>query len=468
MNQPPPPTAAPPAPPTTPTGTAPRAFASSSAIPIRQVPGAALVDVVIPVHNEQDGIEACLRRLHGHLADSLPFGYRITVADNASTDQTVAIAERVARDLGGIAVVHLPEKGRGRALRAAWSASNAPVLAYMDVDLSTDLAAFGPLIAPLLSGHSDVAIGTRLGRGARVVRGPKREFISRGYNLVLHGSLGARFSDAQCGFKAIRKDVAEQLLPLTRDNAWFFDTELLVLAEQCGLRVAEVPVDWTDDPRSSVALARTAADDLAGIWRIGTSLVAGRIPVERIRRELGRTEPARKRSNTLFGQLVRFGAIGVVSTLAYLAIFLLLRQVTGAQAANFTALLLTAIGNTAANRLFTFGIRGRQGIVTHHVQGLLVFGIGLALTSGALLLVHRGAAPGSTVEVTAVVLANLLATLVRFVLFRHWVFGRRPAPDEAGPSGTAGTAGTWPVPAAMTTTTSVTTLQIIPDTEATE
>lgn len=427
MNQPPPPTAALPAPPAPPAGAAPRAFASGSATPIRQVPGIALVDVVVPVHNEQDGIEACLRRLHAHLAASLPFGYRITIADNASTDDTLVVAERIARELGSIAVVHLEEKGRGRALRAAWAASDSPVLAYMDVDLSTDLAAFGPLIAPLLSGHSEVAIGTRLGRGSRVVRGPKREFISRGYNLVLHGSLGTGFSDAQCGFKAIRKDVAEQLLPHTRDNSWFFDTELLVLAEQCGLRVAEIPVDWTDDPRSSVALARTAADDLAGIWRIGTSLVAGRIPVETIRRELGRIEPARARSNTLFGQLVRFGAIGVVSTLAYLAVFLLLRHITGAQAANFTALLLTAIGNTAANRLFTFGIRGRQGIVTHHIQGLLVFAIGLALTSGALVLVHQDAAPGSTVEVVAVVLANLLATLVRFVLFRHWVFGRGPA-----------------------------------------
>ncbi|GAA1359268.1 bifunctional glycosyltransferase family 2/GtrA family protein [Arthrobacter rhombi] len=394
-----------------------------TAAPILPVAGIPVVDIVIPVHNEQEGIEASLRRLDAHLAQTLPFDYRITVADNASTDETVAIAERVAREVPGIAVVHLEEKGRGRALRAVWAASDAPVLAYMDVDLSTDLSAFGPLIAPLLSGHSDLAIGTRLGRGARVVRGAQREFISRGYNLILHGSLGTRFSDAQCGFKAIRKDVADQLLPLTVDNAWFFDTELLVLAEQCGLRVAEVPVDWTDDPHSSVALARTAADDLAGIWRIGRSLVSGKIPVERIRRELGRSEPARNRSNTLFGQLVRFGAIGVVSTLAYLAIFLLLRHVTGAQAANFTALLLTAIGNTAANRLFTFGIRGRQSVVTHHVQGLLVFGIGLALTSGALVLVHRGASPGSLLEIIAVVLANLVATLLRFVLFRHWVFG---------------------------------------------
>lgn len=452
MNQPPPPTSLPPAPPGARTCTAPRTPAPATAAPIPTRRATPVVDVVVPVFNEQDGLEACLRRLDAHLAATLPYGYRITVADNASTDDTLVIAERLARELPAIAVLHLDEKGRGRALRAAWAASDAPVLAYMDVDLSTDLTAFGPLIAPLLSGHSDVAIGTRLARGARVVRGPKREFISRGYNLVLHGSLGTRFTDAQCGFKAIRKDVAEQLLPHTRDNSWFFDTELLVLAEQCGLRVAEIPVDWTDDPDSSVDLARTTADDLAGIWRIGTSLVSGRIPVDRIRRELGRTEPARTRSDTLFGQLVRFGAIGVVSTVAYLLVFLLLRHATGAHAANFTALLLTAIGNTAANRLFTFGIRGSRGVVTHHVQGLAVFGIGLALTSGALALVHLGAAPGSPVEIAAVVAANLLATLVRFVLFRHWVFGRRrPAP--AGATGATGATGEATLTVTTTTTT---------------
>ena len=146
----------------------------------------------------------------------------------------------------------MPEKGRGRALRAAWTASDAQVLAYCDVDLSTDLAALLPLVAPLISGHSDLAIGTRLARDSRVVRGAKREFISRCYNLILRGTLAARFSDAQCGFKAIRGDVAQRLLPLVEDTGWFFDTELLVLAERAGLRIHEVPVDWVDDPDSSV------------------------------------------------------------------------------------------------------------------------------------------------------------------------------------------------------------------------
>ena len=143
----------------------------------------------------------------------------------------------------------MPRRAAAGRCATAWSASDAQVLAYCDVDLSTDLAALLPLVAPLISGHSDLAIGTRLSPSSRVVRGAKREFISRAYNLLLRGTLAARFSDAQCGFKAIRADVARRLLPLVEDTGWFFDTELLVLAERAGLRIHEVPVDWVDDPR---------------------------------------------------------------------------------------------------------------------------------------------------------------------------------------------------------------------------
>src|SRR5439155_15188742 len=153
--------------------------------------------------------------------------------------------------------IHLARKGRGRALHSVWSTSDAAILAYMDVDLSTDLAALSPLVAAILSGHSDLAIGSRLARGAQVVRGPKRELISRGYNLLLRGTLAVRFTDAQCGFKAIRADVARRLLPHVRDTGWFFDTELLVLAQRAGLRIHEVPVDWIDDPDSPVDLLAT-------------------------------------------------------------------------------------------------------------------------------------------------------------------------------------------------------------------
>ncbi|MDT8914528.1 glycosyltransferase [Amycolatopsis sp. PS_44_ISF1] len=390
-----------------------------------------VLDVVIPVHNEEADLEPCIRRLHAHLEEHAGHPYRITVADNASTDETRHIAERLARELPEVVVHHLDEKGRGRALRAVWSASDAGVLAYMDVDLSTDLAALAPLVAPLLSGHSDLAIGSRLARGARVVRGPKREFISRCYNLILRGTLAAKFSDAQCGFKAIRADVARRLLPHVQDTGWFFDTELLVLAQRSGLRTHEVPVDWVDDPDSSVHLVATATADLKGVARLTRATCTGAIPFRRLREQLGR-EPIGVEAPgvppSLARQLVRFAAVGVASTAAYLLLFLLLRTVVGAQAANFIALLVTAVANTAVNRRVTFGVRGRGGAGRHQFEGLLVFGLGLVLTSGSLALLNAATHPGIVLETTVLVLANLAATVLRFLLLRGWVFNPRRGP----------------------------------------
>lgn len=227
-----------------------------------------LIDIVIPVYNEQAALERSIRLLHNYLGDGMPFAWRIVIADNASADATLGIAHALRGELRALDVVHLPAKGRGRALRTAWSRSDADVLCYMDVDLSTDLNALLPLIAPLLSGHSDLAIGSRLASGAHVVRGAKREVISRSYNRLLRIVLGARFSDAQCGFKAIRADVAHDLLPLVQDHGWFFDTELLVLAQRRGLRIHEVPVDWIEDRDSRVDIVQTALTDLLGVGRL--------------------------------------------------------------------------------------------------------------------------------------------------------------------------------------------------------
>jgi glycosyltransferase involved in cell wall biosynthesis len=237
------------------------------------------VDIVIPVRNEERDLGPSVRRLHAFLRDEFPFSARITIADNASDDGTWSQALALETELDGVRAVRLERPGRGGALRSVWSHSDAAIFAYMDVDLSTGLNALLPLLAPLLSGHSDVAIGTRLARGARVIRGPRREVISRCYNLLLHASLGTGFSDAQCGFKAIRADAARALLPLTTDTAWFFDTELLVLAERAGLRIHEVPVDWIDDADSRVKLLATALADLRGIVRLGTGLARGTIKV---------------------------------------------------------------------------------------------------------------------------------------------------------------------------------------------
>jgi glycosyltransferase involved in cell wall biosynthesis/putative flippase GtrA len=383
--------------------------------------GVPVLDVVVPVYNEQAALAQSVHRLHRFLHETLPFPARITIADNASIDDTPRIAARLADELDGVRVVRLEQKGRGRALNAVWSSSDAPVLAYMDVDLSTDLAALGPLVAPLISGHSDLAIGTRLARTSRVVRGPKRELISRCYNLILKMTMSAKFSDAQCGFKAIRADVARRLLPLVADTGWFFDTELLVLAERSGLRIHEVPVDWVDDPDSRVAIVATATADLRGIARMRKGFALGRTPVDEVAAQLGtnRVTPSRG----MVHQLAVFGAIGAVSTLAYLLIFSALSAPLGSQAANFLALSITAVGNTAANRRFTFGIRGKADRARHHGEGLIVFGMALLITSGSLASVHTLVNPAPHwLELGVLVAANLAATVLRFILLRTWVF----------------------------------------------
>jgi putative flippase GtrA len=391
--------------------------------PERTAPAQAVapaVDVVVPVRDEAHALEASIRRLHAYLTTSFPFSFRITIADNGSRDGTWEIARALAADLEHVRAVKIDGAGRGRALESVWSESNATVLAYMDVDLSTDLAALLPLVAPILSGHSDVAIGTRLSRSARVVRGAKRELISRIYNFLLRVILRVRFSDAQCGFKAVSSRAARKLLPLVHDRGWFFDTELLVLAERMGLRIHEVPVDWTDDADSRVDIVSTALADLRGVARLSGDLLRGRMPVAE----------SRGPAPSFASQVIRFVAIGIASTLAYLLLYLVFRKAVGAQVANALALVTTAIANTAANRRLTFAVRGRACAVRHQAQGLVVFGIALGLTSGALAALHLSDPDASRrTEVIVLVAANLVATIVRFVLLRSWVFrARRTAP----------------------------------------
>ncbi|MCX4851234.1 dolichyl-phosphate beta-glucosyltransferase [Streptomyces sp. NBC_00893] len=377
-----------------------------------------VLDVVVPVFNEERDLAPSVQRLHAHLRETFPYPFRITIADNASTDSTPQIAARLADELPEAQWLRLTEKGRGRALRTAWSLSPAPVLAYMDVDLSTELTALLPLVAPLLSGHSDIAIGTRLAPGSRVVRGPKREITSRCYNALLRSVLAVGFSDAQCGFKAVRRDVAERLLPLIQDSEWFFDTELLVIAERAGLRIHEVPVDWVDDPDTRVDILATALADLRGIARIGGALARDALPPGGPLRDSGADTPGR-----IASQLVRFAAVGAVSTLAYLLLFAALRPVAGSQAANALALLACTVANTAMNRRLTFGLRGRGGVLRHQGRGLVVLLIGLALTGGSLAALHHAVpSAGQATELAVLLAANLAATLVRFLFFRAWVF----------------------------------------------
>jgi putative flippase GtrA len=374
------------------------------------------VEIVIPVYNEEASLEASIVRLHRYLRDNFRLTWVITIADNASQDQTWGIACRLAGNLDGVRAVHLDQKGRGRALRAVWSTSRASVVAYMDVDLSTDLDALLPLVAPLLTGHSDVAIGSRLAPGARVVRGPKREVISRSYNMILRATLHNGFSDAQCGFKAVRADVAQALLPLVEDNGWFFDTELLVLAEHNGLRIHEVPVDWVDDPDSRVHVASTAMDDLRGIWRMLRRFAAGEGSLPEGLVATTDVAPA------LAGQLVRFAGIGAATTAMFAVLFVLLAGPLGPVGADVVALTVCAATNIAANRRVTFAHRGRAGRRRHYLAGLAVAAVPLALTVATLAALGMAGVTSVMFDLVALTVANAIATGVRFGLLRRWVF----------------------------------------------
>src|SRR5207249_72483 len=358
------------------------------------------IEVVVPVYNEERDLERGVRRLRAYLDAGFPFHSHLTIADNASDDGTRAIGERLAETIPGVGYIRLGDKGRGRALATTWLLSKADVVAYMDVDLSTDLDALLPLVAPLISGHGDVAIGSRLATGSRVRRGARRELISRCYNALLHLALGTRFRDAQCGFKAVRADTARRLVPRVENRSWFFDTELLVLAQRAGLRIHEIPVDWDDDPDSRVRIVPTAIEDLRGVWR------------------LMRSGPSR---------LVRFAVVGVASTIAYGLIYIALRDVAHSEAwlANFAGLAITAVANTVANRRYTFGVQGPQGAAADYAAGLIAFVLGLTMTTGAAeALRHLAPAAPHLVEVIALTAANLVATLCRCLMFRGWIDAR--------------------------------------------
>ncbi len=230
----------------------------------------AAVDVVIPVLNEERALPRCLDTLLDFLPRELPAHQcRVVVADNGSTDTTLAVAERYAAERpGAVAAVHLDQRGRGRALRRAWLESGADVVSYMDVDLSTGIEAFPRLVSAIVDDGHDVAVGSRLAQGAQTTRSFKREFISRSYNLLIKALFRTRFSDAQCGFKAMSGAAARALTPAVVNNHWFFDTELLIIAEKRGFRVFDLPVRWEEDTDTRVKIASTVAEDLRGLARL--------------------------------------------------------------------------------------------------------------------------------------------------------------------------------------------------------
>ena len=227
----------------------------------------ATVDIVIPVYNEEKDLPRSIDILTKHLRDHLENPWRVVIADNGSTDNTLSVAEMLTNKYTGVDCVHIPQKGRGRALRQAWLDSTADIVSYMDVDLSTDLTHFSQLVRAIEDG-SHVAIGSRLKKGSRVKRSLKREFISRAYSTLIRLMFFTPFRDAQCGFKALSRGAVRNLVPLVKNNNWFFDSELLIIAATRGYKIKEIPVNWQDDPDTRVKIVSTAWEDIKGLLRL--------------------------------------------------------------------------------------------------------------------------------------------------------------------------------------------------------
>jgi putative flippase GtrA len=375
-----------------------------------------LVDIAIPVYNEEEVLESSIRRLRDYLDQSFPFTAAIVIVDNASTDRTWEIASKLCNELPGVHAIHLDQKGKGRAVRTAWTSSQAPIVAYMDADLSTGLDGLLPLVATLLSGHSQLAIGTRTASGSRVLRSAKREFISQTYNLILRIALHCRFSDAQCGFKAMRRDALDPLLSRVEDDAWFFDTELLVQAERNGLRIHEVPVDWIDDPDSRVNIGGTMWQDICGVWRmVRQRSVAKRAVVQG-------TEEGRASAFDYHSELTRYASVGLFSTIAHVALFFLLQGSLGMFGANVVAATATSVTNTIGHLLFTFRSRSAGRARYAIVASVCSLAVAIGFTSAALAATSLPGHISSAGEVIAIVAGMVAASCVRFVLLREWAF----------------------------------------------
>ena len=408
---------------------------------LRSVPppqGPPIIEVALPVYNEELVLEASTRRLRSYLDQSFPFQTTIRIVDNASTDQTWAVATRLADTVPGVEALHLDQKGKGRAVRAAWSTSSAQVVCYMDVDLSTDLGALLPLVAPLLSGHSDVSIGSRFAPGAQVLRHPRREVVSTFYNIFLRGALRPRFTDSTCGFKAARRGAAALLLPLVDDNNWFFDTEFLVLAERNGFRIHEVPVDWVDDADSRVHVAGVAWEDFRGVARLMRNRAIGNEPVA--------TDGTGRHLRS--SQTTRYASVGIASTLLYLAEFLLLRNQLGVYAANVIALAVSTVANTIGHACFTFGTKSGVKPRDAAMAGGLGFVTAVALTTMVLALENAFGVFTTPSEMVAILIGIVGSAFVRLTLLRssayrsHTLAARSSTADhalEADPSPTTAT-----------------------------
>ncbi|MBG0815454.1 glycosyltransferase [Planomonospora sp. ID82291] len=393
----------------------------------RAARGLTSVEIVIPVLNEERALPGCIRTVHRFLTDFFPPAWTVTIVDNGSTDATWETAQRLSRTMTGVRARRLERRGKGIAVKEAWRDSGADIVAFMDVDLSTGLHALLPLVSAVASGHCEIAIGTRLAGGSRIERGVRRELISRLYNGMLRIGFAADFTDATCGFKAARTDVVRPILDRVEDDGWFFDTELLLVAQYNGARIVEIPVDWVEDADSRVDVWRTAAADFRGLARVSRAISRGRArveipPVPALRPahpDAVLRAPRMERS----WDVLLFSAVGLVSTALHVLLYRALRDVFSPEAANLVALSVTSLANTEANRRWTFNRACGPDLRTHARAGTL-FVLTYLVTTAAIRLsavlhpdLHRGG------ESLVLVAAAMTVVFLRFTLLKRWVFG---------------------------------------------
>lgn len=365
------------------------------------------VDIVLPVYNEEKDLRKSVEHLIGFLRENNPHGYdyQIIIADNNSTDSTPTIGTKLQDDYDIVKYHYIPRKGRGFALHEVWDASTADVISYMDIDLSTDLRALDDLITPLILNKADVSYGSRLSQTSKVKgRKVSREILSRGYNFLLKSVLSAQFNDAQCGFKALRNDAWKELSPQITDNEWFFDTELLYVAQQEQYRLNDVPVFWTDDPNSTVHVGSTVIKDLIGMKNLYTKY----------------------KPQSLARKLFIFCIIGALTTVGFGLTYFFLRFFMGAEYSNLVSLISMTLLNIFLNKIWTFR-KGDGHNILDYVLALITFALSWAISSGGLYLLHLSHWTLSRTEESLYAVGlQFFATIIKFVLF-NFIFTEKSA-----------------------------------------
>ncbi len=235
----------------------------------RNSPNKVTVSVVLPAYNEVDFLEPAITQISHALQES-GYSYEIIIAEDGSTDGTDKKAEELAQTAPCVRHIHRDQRqGRGVALNHAFKKADGDVLAYMDLDLATDLKYLKPLLDAITVEGYDFATGSRMLPESKAERTLQRSISSKTYNFLVRHMLGSNLHDHQCGFKAFRREPLLGLLDSVEARHWFWDTELMVRAHRGGYRIAEIAVEWHSGRATKVSLAKDSWDmfwQIVGLW----------------------------------------------------------------------------------------------------------------------------------------------------------------------------------------------------------